>query len=68
MEILTTHRAVVDELGGVEAVIKLTGVKSDTVVYNWMARQKFPPELYVLMSRALVGVGKTAPPSLWGQS
>lgn len=61
---LTTTKAVIDELGGVSAVAKLTD-RQYNAAWNWTSFEHFPPDTYVVMTEALAAKGHTAPPSLW---
>lgn len=64
---LETAREVIAALGGLDAVSELTGRKYGTVS-AWQVRfNRFPPELYALMTAALEKTGATAPKSLWSQ-
>jgi hypothetical protein len=58
-----TIEDVIDRLGGIKEVASLTGV-GITAVYAWPTRG-FPPETYVVLTRALEGKGYTAPATLW---
>ena len=65
---MATHNTVQDvitELGGVNAVARLTG-RGETAVYNWLADRRFPASLYAMMIKQLPR-GMSAPASLWGQ-
>lgn len=65
MATLNTIEGVIDILGGVAAVARLTG-RGETAVYNWLACRRFPATLYDMMIKQLPR-GVTAPPELWGQ-
>jgi hypothetical protein len=62
---LSTIEGVIDILGGVDAVARMTG-RGETAVYNWRADGRFPASLYVAMTDRLPR-GVTAPAELWGQ-
>ena len=66
MRELTTARDVVAELGGLEAVAKLTARKY-SAVSNWPSKSfnKFPANTFLVMQKALEQKGCTAPISLW---
>lgn len=61
---LTTTADVIDKLGGVRAVADLTGRDYDAA-WNWKKFPHFPPDTYLVMTRALRQQGHDAPPSLW---
>jgi hypothetical protein len=64
---LTTVHEVVDELGGLSAVCRLTGANIKQG-WNWIGRSEtFPASYYVCMQRALQRRGATAPARLWNQ-
>lgn len=65
MATLNTIVGVIDILGGVAAVARLTG-RGETAVYNWLAYRRFPANLYVVMTGHLPE-GVTASAELWGQ-
>lgn len=65
METLTTTSAVMDELGGNQAVAELTG-STVKAVWNWRNSDTFPSNTYVALTSALLAKGKTAPATLWG--
>ncbi len=64
---LTTVDAVVDALGGRDAVMALTGASYQNF-YNWRRFKTFPAHEFDRMSRALRRRRKRAPPWLWNQS
>ncbi|MBR0741198.1 hypothetical protein JQ581_30125 [Bradyrhizobium liaoningense] len=65
MKHLTTARQVVEHLGGLARVSKLTDTKPKTA-QNWPGRAKsFPASTYVVMSRALRRRKARAPAHLW---
>ena len=65
---LNSTREVIDALGGLDAVVELTG-RSYPTVSGWQSNYNaFPAQLYVLMTQALFRAGYTAPDHLWGQS
>ena len=63
----TTTAAIIEALGGVPAVAKLTGSKP-TAVSNWLNFPRFPARFYALMLDALHERGLHAPSSLWGMA
>jgi len=66
MKKLNNSRDVVTALGGVDAVASLTGRHYKSVSRWQAAKEAFPPTLYVAMQTALVEIGFTADPGLWG--
>jgi hypothetical protein len=65
MRHLKTAQEVVDALGGLSAVRKLTGANVKQA-WNWIGRaESFPASTYVIMIRALKRRGMTAPAWLW---
>jgi hypothetical protein len=73
MRRLKTSRDVIDALGGIEAVSKLTG-RGIPAVYAWLPpkhdedrsrRGKFPPNTYRKLTTALAAKNATAPDYLW---
>lgn len=65
LEELTTARAVIDRLGGEEALQKLTSRKYNAI-FNWRVINKFPANTFTLFQDELHKRGCTAPRSLWG--
>jgi hypothetical protein len=63
---LTTVHDVIDALGGIEAVVKLTG-RNAKAVYHWRALNTFPARYHDMMPKALKRLKHTAPPKLWNQ-
>lgn len=63
-ETLSSVAAVVDELGGNQAVGELTQRKAKTVWY-WRDSGAFPANTYLTITSALREKGKTAPSNLW---
>lgn len=63
---LHTFEEVVEELGGVSAVLRLTGRRWPSHVSNWKKAGRFPSDTYLILQEALVKTGATAPPELWG--
>ena len=55
--------AVVEELGGPQAVADLFGV-TENAVYNWI-RRGFPPETYLVVRHAAACRGVRLPDALW---
>jgi hypothetical protein len=64
---LTTTTAVIDALGGNQAVQALTGAASRQTVSNWRRFKAFPSNTHAVLSAALIAIGKEAPRELWGQ-
>lgn len=64
MSELTTTNEVIEALGGVASVARLTGRKY-SAAHNWLSFETFPSDTYVVLIEALRSVGRTAPPSLW---
>jgi hypothetical protein len=64
---LSTTDDVIDALGGIPAVMELTG-STYKAVFNWKGFSSFPSKTYLVMTDALVALGKTAPASLWGMT
>ncbi|RPH76009.1 hypothetical protein EHM76_00210 [bacterium] len=62
---LTSVRAVVIHLGGVEAVARLTG-RSKSNVRNWVALRRMSAPTFLTISAALYARDAIAPPRLWG--
>lgn len=63
---IQTIGEVIQELGGTEAVRRLTKRKGVSAVLTWKYRNKFPFATYTTIQGALQQKGKTAPNSLWG--
>jgi hypothetical protein len=61
---LSTIDKVIDALGGVDAVARLTK-RGSTAVHNWRAEGQFPPSLYLKMNAALKRRGFTAASTLF---
>jgi hypothetical protein len=61
---LTTIDKVIDTLGGVDAVARLTR-RGSTAVHNWRAEGQFPASLYLKMVKRLHRRGFTAPHTLF---
>ena len=64
MKQLSTVEEVIEALGGVSSVARLTGV-SYTAPFNWKAANVFPPRHYFVLRAALKKRGCSAPESLW---
>lgn len=65
MVILESVREVIEALGGLAAVAKLTGVDPGTAS-AWQTRLGyFPPKTFLVMTRALAERDLSAPASLW---
>jgi len=62
--ILRTTSDVIDALGGVAALARMTGV-SNPGVYNWRAGRQFPADTYLLIKAELKALGHDAPDHLW---
>ena len=63
--VIRTVREVIEALGGLAAVARLTGVETGTVS-AWQARLGyFPARTYVAMTAALAERGCSAPLALW---
>lgn len=67
MSTLDTPGAVIDALGGTNAVALLTG-RAKSAVSMWKARGRFPNdvELYTLLTKELKRKKLTTPLALWG--
>jgi hypothetical protein len=64
---LRSVNTVVEALGGIDAVIELTGANNKQT-WNWTKRfQSFPAKYYACMIAALNERGYTAPARLWAQ-
>lgn len=63
---LETVDQVVSELGGSDAVRKITRSKYVSTVSNWIKDGKFPPKTYKVMQNKLCALGLSAPDRLWG--
>lgn len=61
---LTTAAAVIDALGGLKAVAKLTN-RTVQNVWNWKQADKFPARHFLTMQAALHMRGHTASALLW---
>jgi hypothetical protein len=64
---LTSTAAVVDALGGIQAVAYLTGSNYKAAA-NWKSFATFPAKTFLVMTDALERIGKSAPASLWGMT
>ena len=65
---LQTQEAVIEALGGIEAVRGLTGANRKQAWY-WIARaKKFPGHTYLDMTRALKRRNKVANDDLWNMT
>lgn len=62
---LSTTAEVIEALGGVAAVARLTGRRYGAA-FNWKGFIKFPADTFVVMQTALLAAGCIAPASLWG--
>jgi hypothetical protein len=63
---LNTTKAVIDALGGVKQVAKLTSADYNAA-WNWTVSKTFPADTHDVMTKALAANGHTAPSSLWRQ-
>lgn len=64
MELRTT-KEIIEFLGGLDEVAKLTGRNKDAA-WNWLHRfDTFPANTFVAITSALEAKGCSAPPSLW---
>ncbi len=63
---LTNTEQVIEFLGGLDAVAKLTGRNKDAA-WNWFRKPNFPADTYRIMTHALAQRGESAPHSLWRQ-
>ena len=67
MRNLKTAREVVELLGGVDAVCKMTGATRKSA-YHWTGQTgTFPARAHDIMLKALNKKGYTAPAALWNQ-
>lgn len=64
MAYLTTHREVIEALGGATRVAARYG-KGSTTVYAWLSDGAFPAKTYRTMIRRLESEGHSAAPELW---
>lgn len=63
---LTSVEEVVSALGGSKATGELARRASPSAGWNWIDRNGFPPDTYVVIQAALKEIGATAPDALWG--
>jgi hypothetical protein len=63
--LLHSTNAVIDSLGGTDAVARLTG-RGQPAASNWRTRSRFPANTYLIMTKALTAKGLFAPAWLWG--
>lgn len=61
---LTSADAVFEALGGMDAVLELTGARYKTA-HVWKQIGSFPSKFYVLMTAELERRGYSASPDLW---
>lgn len=66
MSTITTVQAVIDALGGEEAVSALTGAKRNAI-RMWRYARRLPSNRYNHMTAELAKLGLNASPELWGQ-
>jgi hypothetical protein len=64
MHELSTSADVIEKLGGIAEVAKLTGRKYNAV-FNWRVLGSFPASTFLLLNAALADRGLTASPTLW---
>jgi hypothetical protein len=62
---LRTTNEVIEALGGVQSVARLTGRKYGAA-WNWLRFETFPSDTFLVLQSALHEHGHTAPASLWG--
>jgi hypothetical protein len=65
MKRLRTAQQVIDRLGGLNEIARMTATDLKSA-YNWPRFGQFPSSTYVVMIRALHRRGFTAPAPLWG--
>ena len=65
--VLKSATEIIETLGGIKGVSKLTGM-SYAAVWNWKSFGRFPARTYDLLTRALHKAGMSAPASLWGMT
>lgn len=63
---LSTPAEIIEKLGGLESVRKLTNRKTVQVVWNWKDRGSLPPDTYFIILPALKKKGCTADRSMFG--
>jgi hypothetical protein len=61
---LKTTVAVMEALGGTDAVAQLTGRKY-SAAFNWRGFDTFPPDTFLVLTDALEAKGHSAPAHLW---
>ena len=66
METLSDSSQVIDALGGTRSVKKLTGAKSDQLVFHWRKSGRITAKHFLVMTEALERIGKKADPAIWG--
>lgn len=64
---LTTAGEVMEALGGVSEVARLTR-RTYKAAFQWRYLPTFPANTYIVMTEALGQRGLSAPPSLWGMA
>lgn len=64
-KVLRTPEAVIEALGGLVPVAKMTGREDSGVVWNWYERG-LPINTYPVITEALDRIGKKASPEVWG--
>lgn len=67
MQMLESPRRIVEVLGGVPVVQRLTRAKHRQAVDEWLRLKRFPANRYHIMTEALAELGFEAPPRFWGQ-
>lgn len=65
MEELRTTEEVVEKLGGIPAIAKLTSRKYNAAAH-WVKFKTFPANTFIVIQDALRKKNCTAPTSLWG--
>lgn len=66
MELNSTH-SVIEKLGGISDVAKLTSRKYDAV-WVWRKTNRFPSNTFLIIKSALADQGYSAPAELWGMA
>lgn len=64
---LSSTGAVIEALGGLQAVADLTG-RGYSAAHNWKATGQFPANTYLLLRKALAAKGFDAPDTLWNMA
>lgn len=66
LEQIDSVDAVIEALGGLPEVQRLTEARSQQAVSNWKSRGRFSASTFLVMTQALRERGFTAPARLWG--